>query len=157
NGACTPTEGIDDEQTVRLSEEQLPAITSIKTRALRRPDLFGRVTSFLRVQGPMMVTSIVLGFSFFTMARMPLGSSNMPPKTAPRPIAAAAIDATPVRAVPPPPPPAVWEPIVNTIERAPVARAAAHHRRKAKHDRAACDPPYRYDADGIKRLKLKCL
>jgi hypothetical protein len=157
NGACTPTEGIDEEQTVRLSDEQLPAITSIKTRALRRPDLLARVTSFLRVQGPMMLTGVVLGFSFFTMARMPLGSTSVQAKAAPRPVvAAAAIDPTPVRAVPPPPPPAAWEPTQDTIERTPVARVA-HHRRKAKHDRAACDPPYRYDAEGIKRLKMKCL
>jgi hypothetical protein len=154
NGACTPSGTIDEEETVRLSDEQLP-VTSV-TRA-HRPDWLTQVTSFLRVQGPTMVTGIVLGFSFFTMTRMPLGSSNAAGKASPHPVAAAAIDPTPVRAMLPAPPPA-WDPAVDTIERAPVARAPTRHRRKARHaDRASCDPPYRYDADGIKRIKLKCL
>jgi len=158
NGACTPTEGLEEEETVRLSEEQLPAITSIKTRAHRRPDLLWRVTTFLRVQGPMMLTGVVLGFSFFTMARMPLGSpAGLLKPTRPAAAAGATLDPTPARAMPPPPAPVAWEPMVDTIERAPATRAAAHRRRKAKHDKAACDPPYRYDAEGIKHLTLKCL
>jgi hypothetical protein len=152
--------GDSDETTVRLSDEQFPQITSV--RPAHRPDLASRVFSFLRWQGPMMLTGMVLGFSFFTIARVPLGAASAPlaptPRAAP-PVAVGVAEPIPMRAMPsPPPPPIAAEPSAPLFEPERVAARAKSHRRHAKRaDRAACDPPFRYDADGIKRMKLKCL
>jgi hypothetical protein len=122
-----------------------------------RPVLRGRVS--------MLATGVVLGILLFLVVRAPLGSSQAgtpPPPPIERskpydrplpmlePSRPASVDPAPAAA----PVASVAPSAQATLPREKKARTAGTSRR---HASSSCDPPYRYDRDGIKRIKLRCL
>jgi hypothetical protein len=154
--ACEPGERLDvDEETVRFESDVRP-----------RPR-FGywvaRQRFLLRGQVSMLLLGVVLGCLFFLLLRASLGVSVAAP--APGAPAQTSTEASPPHttehfrsaelALLPQLLAAVAEPRLGRAEaRAERAKTSRKHRPATP---ASCDPPYRYDAAGIKRIKRACL
>jgi hypothetical protein len=160
---CEPGERLDpDETTVRFESDVRPSP--------RFSYWVARQRLMLRGQGSMLLLGVVLGCLFFALLRASLGVS-IAASAPPVPARQALIEASPphttehfrlpeytllphLLAALGPAPVAVAEPRSRAEARAQRARLARKHRRAAL---ASCDPPYRFDAAGIKRIKRACL
>jgi hypothetical protein len=126
-----------------------------------------RGRAFLRRPAPMMVTGLLLGFALFTLVRVPFRASAAATPQAPLEHSLAAFAPVAARAAEPPPlqPTRSFDidepfPRADGAAETTASRGKAIYRKsnsKQKATRASCDPPFRFDASGIKRIKRKCI